>query len=85
MKELFEGRENGEITSEEGARETQIIARAHKVRGGPTLNRRDGARPRAPALGFRHPAEGKHVRRYHLRPSGRIDQRYGFRTFSRYW
>ena len=43
MKELFEGRENGEITSEEGARETQIIARAHKVRGGPPLTRRDVA------------------------------------------
>ena len=43
MKELFEGREKGEITGEEGARETQIIARAHKVRGGPPINRRDVA------------------------------------------
>ena len=78
MEELFKGRENDEITGDEEVRETQIItratserlfrfdfgiARAHKVRGGPTLNRRDGARPRAPALGFRHPADGKHVRR----------------------
>ena len=78
MEDLFKGRENGEITGDEGARETQIItratserlfrfefgiARAHKVRGGPPLNRRDGARPRAPALGFRHPADGKHARR----------------------
>ena len=75
---FFKGRENGEITDDEGARETQTIThatserlfrfafeitRAHKVRGGPPLNRRDGARPRAPALGFRRPADGEHLRR----------------------
>ena len=75
---LFKGRENGGITDDERARETQIItraiserllrfafqiARAHKVRSGPPLNRRDGARPRAPALGFRRPADGEHLRR----------------------
>ena len=57
---LFKGRENGEITDDEGARETQTIthatlerlfrfaveiARALKVPGGPPLYRRDGARP----------------------------------------
>ena len=57
---LFKRRENGEIMGEKEARETQIItratlerlfrfafeiARALKVTGGPTLYRRDGARP----------------------------------------
>ena len=77
-EEFFKGREKGEITGDEGARKTQIItrltserlfrfdfgiARSHKVHGGPPLNRRDGARLRAPALGFRRPADGKIARR----------------------
>ena len=61
---LYKGRGNSEITGEEEARETQIITRAtserlfrfafevrraHKVRGGPPLYRRDGAQPRTEA------------------------------------
>jgi len=74
---LFKGRKNSEITGDKEARETQIItrvtserlfrfafdiARAHKVHVGPPLYQRDGARPCAPALGFRRHAGGEYVR-----------------------
>ena len=55
-----------------------------RCRGAAPLRRRDGARPRAPPLGFRRAADGEPVRRHPLRPRRRAHRRHGLRALGRH-
>ena len=59
-------------------RATPDVARAAPLR------RRDGARPRAPALDLRRAGHREHVRRHPLRPGGRARRRHGHGALGRH-